>query len=72
MTMSTQELETILADPTKEIAHDIAWADDEDHSPARMFRATVDSKVGAQLFVAGRFNPLAGTLSYGIGSPRRG
>ena len=64
MTLSQQEFEAILADETKEIVGDIDWRDDEDHSPAREFRAEVSSEAGYPLFISGRYNPKAGTLSY--------
>lgn len=62
MTISQQEFEVILADDTKEIAQDLAWAEDEDHSPTREFRAPVASEHGYPLFVVGRYNARAGTL----------
>ena len=46
MTINQQEFETVLADDTKEIAQDLAWAEDEDRSPAREFRAAVASEAG--------------------------
>ena len=64
MSLSQQEFEAILADETKEIAQDLGWGEDEDASPAREFRAAVASATGYPLFVVGRYNPLAGTLSY--------
>lgn len=64
MTLSQQEFDAILADDTKRVIGDIEWQDDEDHSPAREFRAEVSSEAGYPLFVNGRCNPKAGTLSY--------
>ena len=66
MPISQQEFEAILADDTKEIAQDLSWGDNEDDSPSREFRATVASGTGYPLFVVGRYNPLAGTLSYAL------
>ena len=66
MTINSQEFETILADHSKVVDHDIVWRDDEDHSPAREFRAVVDSDAGWPLFIVGRFNPFAGTLSFAL------
>jgi len=66
MTITSQEFETIMADGTKAITEGIAWSEDEDHSPAREFRAEVASEAGYPLFVAGRYNPLAGTLSFAL------
>lgn len=66
MTISSQEFETILDDHSKVVNHDIVWNDDEDHSPAREFRAVVDSGSGWPLFIVGRFNSFAGTLSFAL------
>ncbi|MYC80894.1 MAG: hypothetical protein F4X19_02225 [Acidobacteria bacterium] len=72
MTISQQEFEVILADDTKEIAQDLTWAEDEDHSPAREFRAAVASEHGYPLFVVGRYNYRSGTLSYALIHRRAG
>ena len=64
MTITQQEFEGILADDTKEISLDLIWREDEDHSPAREFRVAVESEAGYPLFVVGRYNSVAGTLSY--------
>jgi len=64
MPITQNEFEIILADDTKRIEGDLNWKQDEDHSPAVEFRAEVLSGVGYPLFVAGRFNALAGTLTY--------
>ena len=66
MSLSQQEFESILADDTKEIVQDLVWGEDENRSPAREFRATVASATGYPLFVVGRYNPMAGTLSYAL------
>ena len=66
MTITQQEFEGILADDTKEITHDLIWRDDEDHSPAREFRAAVASEAGYPLFVVGRYNSVIGTLTYAL------
>ena len=66
MTITQQEFEGILADDTKEVAQDVTWRDDEDHSPAREFRAAVASEAGYPLFVVGRYNSVVGTLSYAL------
>lgn len=66
MTISQQEFEIILADETKEIAQDLVWKYDEDHSPAREFKAIVTSEVDYPLFIIGRYNSFAGTLSYSL------
>ncbi len=64
MTISQQEFESILADETKHIAGDITWADDVDHSPASGFRVEVQTNLDYPMFVAGRYNPFSGKLSY--------
>ena len=63
MTIGQEEFETTLDDDSKTIAEDIAWLEDMDHSPAREFRAYVASDAGYPLFVVGRYNAAAGTLS---------
>lgn len=64
MTITQQEFETILTDDTKTIVEDITWTEDEDHSPALLFRVDVESEAGYPLFLVGRYNNFAGTLSY--------
>jgi hypothetical protein len=64
MPLTNAEFDTILADTSKKIRGDLAWAEDEDHSPAMEFRAEVTSNVGWPLFVRGSYNPLARTLTY--------
>jgi len=62
--ITQQEFDAILGDTTKRIEGDIDWREDPDHSPAREFRVEVKSDSGWPLFVVGRYNPCAGTLSY--------
>ena len=64
MPITLTEFETLISDTSKRIEGDIRWAADEDHSPAVQFRAEVSSDPGYPLFVNGRFNALAGTLSF--------
>jgi hypothetical protein len=64
--ITQQEFDAILADATKRIDGDIDWHEDADHSPAREFRVEVHSDAGWPLVLVGRFNPYAGTLSYGL------
>ena len=64
--MTQNEFEAILSDETKEISENITWSDDEDHSPAQVFRAEVKSDAGYPMFVQGRYNPMAGKLSYAV------
>lgn len=64
MPITQQDFETLLNDPSKRIEGDIRWGDDEDHSPAVQFRVEVLSDAGYPLSLNGRYNPLAGTLSY--------
>lgn len=66
MPITQTEFETLIADPTKRIESDLRWRRDEDHSPAVEFRVDVASSAGYPIFVAARYNPLAGTLSYAI------
>lgn len=64
MSLSQQEFENILHDDTKTIVGRISWNEDEDHSPAREFKAKIKSEADYPLFVVGRYNPSAETLSY--------
>jgi hypothetical protein len=45
---------------------DLAWQNDEDHSPAVEFRAEVRSDAGYPLWVRGRYNARAKTLSFAV------
>lgn len=64
MSLTHTEFTSLLEDESKRIKGDIAWVGDEDHSPAWQFRAEVESDAGWSLFVQGRYNPLANSLSY--------
>ena len=64
--LTQQEFETILADETKIVEGDLVWRQDEDHAPALEFRAEIRSEAGYPLFVVGRYNPMAGTLSFAL------
>ena len=64
--LTQQEFETIVADESKRIEGDIAWREDPERSPAREFRAELRSEAGWPIFVAARFNPCAGTLTYAL------
>lgn len=64
MPITQNEFEALIADRTKTIEGDLRWTEDEDHSPAFQFRAEVRSEAGYPLFINGRINPLAGTLSF--------
>lgn len=64
MTLTNAEFEAILNDASKRIDGDIAWQEDEDHSPSFEFRAEVQSDAGWPLFVRGSYNPLIPALSY--------
>ena len=66
MTLTNAEFQAILDDDTKVIEGDIAWNDDEDHSPSVEFRAEVRSTPGWPLFVKGSYNRLARALSYAL------
>ena len=64
--MTTTEFATILEDPSKRIEGDIAWTEDEDHSPALEFTGKVLSSSGWPLFVRGSFNSVAGCLTFAL------
>ena len=66
MPLTDGEFASILSDDTKRIEEDLAWTEDEDHSPAFEFRVNVDSMSGWPLFVKGRYNAAAGTLNYAL------
>lgn len=66
MPLTDTEVDSILNDDTKRITKPIIWEDDEDHSPAQEFRVEVESAGGWPLFVNGRYNYAAGTLSYAL------
>lgn len=66
MPITQAEFEALISDETKRIDGDLRWTEDEDHSPAVQFRAQVSSEAGYPLFVNGRFNALAGTLSFAL------
>lgn len=66
MPLTDTEFTSILEDDSKRIKGDIAWVGDEDHSSAWQFRTEVESDAGWPLFVQGRYNPLANSLSYVI------
>ena len=65
MPLTDAEFAALMADK-KQISGNIVWGEDEGHSPARVFRAEVESAAGWLLFVQGRYNPLAGTLTYAL------
>jgi len=64
--MTQGEFEAILADPTKRVEGDIAWKEDEDHSPSVEFRVEIASGPGYPLFVRGSYNPEGLTLTYAL------
>ncbi len=64
MSISQQEFEAILADDTKQVFGNIVWDNDVDNSPAKEFRIEVHYVQNYSLFIAGRWNPLSGKLSY--------
>lgn len=66
MSLTNTEFETILNDATKRIEGDIAWQEDEDHSPAVEFRAEIASDAGWPLFVRGSYNPLVPAVTYAL------
>ena len=64
--LTDAEFASILEDDHKCIRDDITWGVDQDHSPAWEFRAEVESHQGWPLLVKGRYNRLAGTLTYAL------
>ena len=64
MTISQLEFEKLIQDNSKTIKADVRWHEDDDHSPAKEFMTQVRSDADYPLFVVGRYNDLAGTLSY--------
>lgn len=64
--MTEFEFAEILADESKEIASDIRWTNDEDHSPAVEFRQEIQSGDSHPLFVRGSFNQEAQTLTFAL------
>jgi len=66
MTLTNAEFSAIIDDASKRIVGDIAWQQDEDHSPALEFRAEVQSDSGWPLFVRGSFNPLVPALTFAL------
>jgi hypothetical protein len=67
--MRQNEFEAMITDSTKTILGDIAWSEDEDHSPVVEFRVQLRE---SPLFVKGSFNPLAKTLSFTLFHPASG
>ena len=65
MSMSEAEFASIMSDE-KRIIGNITWGADSDHSPARSFRAEVETDEGWPLFVQGRYNRRARKLSYSL------
>ena len=53
MPLTNSEFQLILNDGSKRIEGDLAWQEDEDHSPSAEFRAEVQSRTGWPLFVRG-------------------
>jgi len=66
MPLTNAEFGSIMEDGSKRIDGDIAWCEDEDHSPVLEFRAEVLSGTGWPLFVRSSYNRLAGTLTYAL------
>ena len=66
MRLTNSEFQAIVEDETKRVQGDVTWREDEDRSPAREFRVEVESESGWPLFVKGRYNPAAGTLTYAL------
>lgn len=60
------EFEALISDPTKHIVGDIAWTEDEDHSPTVEFKVKIHSEPEYDLFVKGSFNALSHNVSFTI------
>ena len=56
----------VLADESKRVQGDVSWKEDEDRSPAVEFRVDIESTSGWPLFVKGRYNVAARTLTYAL------
>ena len=66
MALTDTEFATILADESKLVHGDVTWKEDEDRSPAMEFRVDIESTNGWPLFVKGRYNGAARTLTYAL------
>ena len=64
--MTDAELAALLDDEGKRIDGDLSWSEDEDHSIAVELQAAIDSDAGYPLLAKGRYNPVAGTLSFSM------
>ena len=60
------EFATILADEVQACPRGRRWKEDEDRSPAVEFRIDIESTNGWPLFVKGRYNVAARTLTYAL------
>ena len=66
MPLTDAEFASILEDETKLVQGDVTWKEDEDRSPAVEFRVDIESTNGWPLFVKGRYNVAARTLTYAL------
>ena len=64
MAIGQREIESILADTTKQVLGDIFWTDDADRSPAKEFRVEVQTNHEYPMFVVGSYNLFSGKLSF--------
>lgn len=64
--MTDAEFQRFLADPTKRIDGDLAWSEDDDHSPTVEFRTPLTTAANSPMFVRGSWNRVARTLSFAI------
>lgn len=58
------ECESIIEDPSKRIEGNLHWREIDNHQPACIFREPVLSNEEHPLEIMGRWNPMAGKLSY--------
>ena len=71
MPFLASDLDAILA-AQKRVDGDILWQEDQDHSPNREFRVSVEADTGAVLTVVGGYNPRIPAVSYSLISPEAG
>ena len=66
MSITQAEFDALIADTDKWVSGDLRWTADEDHSPAMVFKADVESDAGYPISVRARYNPAAGKLSLSL------
>ena len=66
MPLSQKEFEDILADETKLIVGNLAWADDQSGTGAKEFKVEIISNASYPIFIHGWYNESSGKLTYAI------